>query len=47
MKKKLTAIISLLIAVVMSFALIACDNGDNGDNGNSAPPRSVIGDRQT
>lgn len=38
MKKKLTAIISLLIAVVMSFALIACDNGDNGDNGNSAPP---------
>ncbi len=38
MKKKLTAIISLLIAVVMSFALIACDNDDNGDNGNSAPP---------
>lgn len=38
MKKKLTAIISLLIAVVMSFALIACDNGDNGDSGNSAPP---------
>lgn len=38
MKKKLTAIISFLIAVVMSFALIACDNGDNGDNGNPAPP---------
>lgn len=37
MKKKFSAVLSLLLALVMCFALIACDSGDP-DDGPSKPP---------
>ncbi len=43
MKKKLLAVVSLLVAFVMSFCLLACGEKDNGKGGNSNEPPKLTG----
>ncbi len=42
MKKRFTAIIAMIVALVMSFALIAC-NGDTNPGGSANPGGEITG----